>query len=134
MIMPNLLRTVLHTPFEDALARTTLALKSEGFGVLTDIDVQETLRQKVGAELLRYRILGACNPPFAYRALQLNPDAGLMMPCNVVVHEGEHGEVVVSAVDPSAAAAGFGDPALEALAVSVREKLARAFALLNAAA
>lgn len=129
--MASSLRTVLHTSFEDALARTTEALKAQGFGVLTEIDVQSTLKQKLGADMSRYHILGACNPPFAHRALQLNPDAGLMMPCNVVVHEGAAGDVVISAVDPSASAAGFADPELHALAASVRDKLAQVIAALH---
>jgi uncharacterized protein (DUF302 family) len=122
------LSTVLQTSFEGALASVTEALKGEGFGVLTQIDVQETLRQKLGAEMARYRILGACNPPFAHQALQINPEAGLMMPCNVAVYESASGQVVVSAVDPAAAASVFGDPRLVQLAVAVREKLARVIA------
>lgn len=124
--MAEHLSTVLHTTFDAALARTVEALKGEGFGVLTEVDVQSTLQQKLGVEMHRYRILGACNPPFAHQALQLNPDAGLMMPCNVAVYESEPGSVVVSAVDPSATAAALGDERLKSLAAAVREKLARA--------
>lgn len=129
--MASSLRAVLHTSFDDALSRTTEALKAEGFGVLTQIDVQSTLKQKLGVDVARYQILGACNPPFAHRALQINPDAGLMMPCNVVVHDGEAGAVVVSAVDPSLSAAGFGNFELTDLAASVREKLVRVIAALS---
>jgi len=129
--MKPTLRTVLRSDFDAALAKVTEALKAEGFGVLTEVDVQRTLKEKIGAELSRYRILGACNPPFAHQAIQLNPDAGLMMPCNVVVYEGKAGEVVVSAVDPSATALAFGDAKLEALAASVREKLSRVISTLG---
>lgn len=129
--MKPTLRTVLRSDFDAALAKVTEALKAEGFGVLTEVDVQRTLKEKIGADLSRYRILGACNPPFAHQAIQLNPDAGLMMPCNVVVYEGKAGEVVVSAVDPSATALAFGDAKLEALAASVREKLSRVISALG---
>lgn len=124
------LRAVLHTQFDEAVSKVTAALKSEGFGVLTEIDVQSTLKQKLGAEMRKYRILGACNPPFAHQALQLQPDAGLMMPCNVAVYEGPEGEVVVAAVDPTLAAASFTRPELSTLAQAVREKLARVIAQL----
>lgn len=129
--MAQHLSTVLHTSFDAALAQTVEALKSEGFGVLSEIDVQGTLKQKLGVEMGRYRILGACNPPFAHQALQLNPDAGLMMPCNVVVYEREPGRVVVSAVDPAATSAALGDERLKPLAASVRDKLARAVSRLG---
>ena len=124
------LSTVLHSSFDEALAQTTEALKSEGFGVLTEIDVQSTLKQKLNAEMRRYRILGACNPPFAHQALQLNPEAGLMMPCNVAVYENTAGDIVVSAVDPQTTSSAFGDPKLEQLGAEVREKLARVIAKL----
>lgn len=125
------LSTVLHTSFEHAVVQTTEALKSEGFGVLSEIDVQATLKQKLNADIPRYRILGACNPPFAHQALKLNPDAGLMMPCNVAVYENGAGGIVVSAVDPETTSRAFGDPKLEQLGVQVREKLARAIAKLG---
>lgn len=128
--MTTHLSTVVNTTFDAALAATVEALKSEGFGVLTEIDVQSTLHQKLGVEMRPYRILGACNPPFAHQALQLNPDAGLMMPCNVAVYQAEPGRVVVSAVDPSATSAALGDDRLKSLAASVRQKLARAISRL----
>lgn len=124
------LNTALNTPFEDALARTKHALTREGFGVLTEIDVQSTLRQKVGAELARYQILGACAPAFAQRALAHDLRAGLMMPCNVVVYEAG-GQVSVAAVDPTAAPNVQGDAALAALARELRDKLARVIAALG---
>ncbi len=125
------LRKTFSAPFAEVLARVPPALKAEGFGILTEIDVQETLRQKLGAELRPYRILGACNPPFAHQALQVDAAAGLMMPCNVVVFEGDDGQVTVAAVDPVASAQGTGNAALAGLAAEVRAKLERALASLG---
>jgi uncharacterized protein (DUF302 family) len=88
--------------FDQALARVPDALKAEGFGILTQIDVQATLKEKIGADFRRYRILGACNPKLAYRALSMELDVGVMMPCNVVVYEGDDGMAVVTAIDPMA--------------------------------
>lgn len=91
--------TTLNIPYEDALPKITEALKAEGFGVLTEIDVQATLRQKLNADFRRYKILGACNPSLAHRALSANLDVGLLLPCNVTVYEDGNG-TVVTAVDP----------------------------------
>jgi uncharacterized protein (DUF302 family) len=125
------IRKSLHATFDQALARVPEALQAEGFGVLTQIDVQGTLRQKLGVEIRRYQILGACNPPFAHQALQRDLDAGLLMPCNVVVYEEEEpGRVAVVAVDPTKTAAASGNPDLVELAGAVKEKLARALARL----
>ena len=109
--------------FDEAIAAIPLALKSQGFGILTEIDVQSTLKAKLGADFRRYRILGACNPPFALQALEADIDAGLMLPCNVIVYEGDDGGVVIMAVDPNATVASTGNPSLVALAGTVREKL-----------
>lgn len=124
------IRKSLRTDFDDAIVRVTEALKAEGFGVLTEIDVRHTLQQKLGVELRRYKILGACNPPFAHQALEIDLDAGLMMPCNVVVYEDDGGATVV-AVDPSTSAQATGNAALVELARTVKEKLERALARLT---
>ena len=95
------IRTRLSLAYEQAVQKTTEALKAEGFGVLTEVDVKATLKQKLNADFRRYVILGACNPPLAYRALSANLDVGLLLPCNVTVYE-EDGGAVVTAVDPMA--------------------------------
>ncbi len=121
-------RTALSYP--DALAKVEEALKSEGFGVLTRIDVRETLKQKLGVDFRRYQILGACNPPLAHRALSAELEVGVMLPCNVVVYEGDDGKAVVTAVDPMATIAA-GHPRLREIAAEVREKLSRALGKLG---
>jgi uncharacterized protein (DUF302 family) len=116
---------------DEAQRRVTEALSKEGFGVLTEIDVRATLEQKLGVDFRRYKILGACNPPFAHRALEIDLLAGLLLPCNVVVYEGDDGRAVVVAVDPTQTVAATGNPALADLAATVKEKLARALARLE---
>ena len=111
--------------FDEALARVPEALKAEGFGVLTEIDVQATLKKKLGVDFRRYRILGACNPPFAHQALQQSLDVGMLLPCNVIVYETDDGKTVVSAVDPMQTMASQGDPSLRPLAEQVQQKLRR---------
>jgi uncharacterized protein (DUF302 family) len=116
--------------FDEAVARTILALKDEGFGVLTDIDVAATMKAKVGADLRPYRILGACNPTLALEALKLEDKVGTMLPCNVVVQEVAPGTVEVAAIDPVASMAAIDNPALKEKAEAVRAKLERVIAAL----
>jgi len=118
--------------FDEVLARVPEALKAEGFGVLTRIDVQATLKEKLGVDFRRYQILGACNPKFAYQALSAIEAVGVLLPCNVVVFERDGGQVVVTAVDPMQTLAAA-EPALAGVAALVREKLARALDAVAAA-
>jgi uncharacterized protein (DUF302 family) len=113
--------------FDQALPRVIEALKSEGFGILTQIDVQATLKEKIGADFRRYRILGACNPKLAYRALTTELEVGVMMPCNVIVYEGDDGKAVVTAIDPVATIAST-HPGLNVIAGEVKFGLQRALA------
>jgi uncharacterized protein (DUF302 family) len=119
---------VLDIPFDEAVARVTDELKKEGFGVLTEIDVQKTLKQKLDADFRRYRILGACNPPFAYQALKAEPMIGLMLPCNVIVHEPEEGKAEVAAIDPVASMRAVENEGLRAIGEQVRAKLQQVIA------
>jgi uncharacterized protein (DUF302 family) len=109
--------------FGDAIARVTEELKKEGFGVLTEIDVRATLKKKLDTDFRNYRILGACNPPFAYQALQAEPHIGLMLPCNVVVQEIENGKTLVSAIDPVASMQAVENDSLGEVAGQVKAKL-----------
>lgn len=108
--------------FDEAIARVTEELKKEGFGILTEIDVKETLKKKLNADFRRYKILGACNPPFAYQALQAEEYIGAMLPCNVIVQEKGSG-VEVAAVDPVASMAGVKNDKLASIAEQVRQRL-----------
>lgn len=112
--------------FTAALEKTTQALQKEGFGVLTDIDVAATLKKKLNQDIPPYRILGACNPPLAHRALQADPSIGLLLPCNVVVREDAAGRVHVEFLDPNVLALLAEHPAVAELANEVRQKLVRA--------
>jgi uncharacterized protein (DUF302 family) len=116
----------LKVGFEEAIAKVGEALKKEGFGILTEIDMQKTLAQKLGVNIPRYRILGACHPTLAHRALSADPGAGVMLPCNVVVQETVLGKVVIYAADPMQTAAAQAGPELAEVARAVREKLMRA--------
>jgi uncharacterized protein (DUF302 family) len=109
--------------FEDAIAKTTEELKKEGFGVLSEIDVKTTLKNKIDVDIPKYVILGACNPKFAHRALQAEEHIGSMLPCNVVVRENEQGQTEVFAVDPIASMSAVGNPELGAIAHEVQQKL-----------
>ena len=110
-------------PFDDAIARVMESLKNESFGILTEIDVQSTLKKKLNVDFKRYKILGACNPAFAYEALKLEDKIGTMLPCNIIVQEQANGGVEVSAVDPMASMGAVGNPALAVIAEQVQAKL-----------
>jgi uncharacterized protein (DUF302 family) len=109
--------------FEDVLERVTAYLKNEGFGILTEIDVKETLKKKLDVNFRKYKILGACNPPFAYKALQAEDKIGIILPCNVIVQEISEDEIEVAAVDPVASMEAIHNPNLEGIALQVQEKL-----------
>ncbi|PBB64813.1 hypothetical protein CK228_31290 [Mesorhizobium sp. WSM4312] len=121
---------VLPTAFDEAVARTKAALKAEGFGVLTEINVQETLKTKIGVEFPKYIILGACNPALAHEALLLENKVGTMLPCNVVVRDSGNGQTEVAAIDPVASMQAIDNPALKQAAQVVRSKLERVVAQL----
>jgi uncharacterized protein (DUF302 family) len=110
-------------PFEDVENRVRIALKEEGFGVLTEIDVRETLKKKLDVDFRKYKILGACNPPFAYKALQVEDKIGTMLPCNVIVQEVGTDEVEVAAIDPIASMQAVKNAALQPVADEVQRKL-----------
>lgn len=109
--------------FDEAVSRVTEELKKEGFGILTEIDVQSTLKKKINVDFRRYVILGACNPPFAYEAFQAEDKIGLMLPCNIIVQELEKGGVEVAAVNPIASMAAVKNEKLEGVALTVERKL-----------
>jgi uncharacterized protein (DUF302 family) len=119
------IKRTLGQGFDQVLAKVPEALKNEGFGVLTEIDVKATLKQKLGVDFRRYRILGACNPPLAHEALRHSLDVGLLLPCNVIVYETDEGRTVVSAVDPMQTMAAQGDETIQPLAELVQKKLKR---------
>jgi len=125
------IRVTLKTSFEQAIQKTIDALKTEGFGVLTQIDVKTTLKDKINVDFRRYVILGACNPTLAHRALSANPDVGLLLPCNVTVQEAGN-EIIVTAVDPIQMLGVLQeDPAVKAVAVEAKTKLERVISSLK---
>ena len=114
---------LVSTNFDDTIIKVTEELKNEGFGVLTEIDVKETLKKKLDVNFRKYRILGACNPPLAYKALSTEENIGVMLPCNVIVQELDNGRVRVSAINPMEAMKAVENPNLEEVANTVSEKL-----------
>jgi uncharacterized protein (DUF302 family) len=126
--MSYYLAKILPIAFDEAVTRTIDALKKEDFGVITEIDVKETLKKKIGVDFPSYRILGACNPKLAYEALQLENKVGMMLPCNVVVRDAGNGRTEVAAIDPVASMQAIENPELKRAAEKVREKLERVVA------
>ena len=120
----------LEVPYEEAVERVTAALKEEGFGVLTEIDVKATLKQKIDVDFRKYIILGACNPPLAYKALSTERNVGLLLPCNVIVYE-EDGGSVVGILDPISMMDVTGNPDLDPVAQEAQERLQRVAAALK---
>lgn len=125
----NDLKKTLAMSYDQAMARVPEALKAEGFGVLTTIDVKDTLKKKIDVEFRRYTILGACNPPLAHEALTTSLEVGTLLPCNVIVYE-EGSGAVVQAVDPLLSVGGLADPRFKPVAQHVHDKLARVIASL----
>ena len=111
--------------YDKAIEKVTEELKKEGFGVLTEIDVKETLKKKLDVDFRKYKILGACNPPFAYQALQSEEQIGLMLPCNVIVYESDQGQTMVAAIDPVASMQAVQNPKLGKIASEIQSKLKR---------
>jgi uncharacterized protein (DUF302 family) len=121
----------LASSFEKAIADVTEALQKEGFGILTEIDVTATLKKKLNVDFPKYTILGACNPPFAYKALQAEPKIGTMLPCNVIVQELADGTIDVAAVDPLASMQSIRNPQLQGVAEEIQLKLKKVIAQLQ---
>ncbi len=117
--------------FDKAIEKVTAALKEEGFGVLTEIDVKETLKKKIDVDFKKYKILGACNPEFAHKALKSEDKIGVFLPCNVIVEENDNGEIEVSAVDPIASMQAAKNDGLEEIATEVQQKLKKIINSLN---
>ena len=118
-------KTLKGISFDSAIEKLTEKLKEEGFGVLTDIDVRETLKKKLNVDFKKYRILGACNPPFAHKALLAEDKIGVFLPCNIIVEEGRDGEIEVAAVDPVASMMAVHNAALSDIAEEIQVRLHR---------
>jgi uncharacterized protein (DUF302 family) len=119
------MKVYLDTDYETALEQVTAALKSEGFGVLTEIDVKATLKKKIDVDFRKYKILGACNPPLAHKALSAVPEAGLLLPCNVTVSEEENGKILINLVNPTMMLNFIDNPALTEVAQDATARLNR---------
>ena len=124
-------KTLKNTEFNKAIEKTTAALKSEGFGVLTEIDIKETLKKKIDVDFKNYKILGACSPNHAYQALKAEDKIGLMLPCNVIVEQHDNGDIEVSAVDPIASMQAVNNKSLGSVAKDVQQKLKAVIDKLN---
>lgn len=116
-------KSLINVTFDEAVQKVTESLKEEGFGILTEIDIKATLKKKLDVDFYNYKILGACNPPFAYQALLAEDKIGTMLPCNVIVQEKEAGHVVVSAVNPSASMQAIENKDLQTIANEISVKL-----------
>lgn len=123
--------TELKLDFSDAVTQAIACLKDQGFGILTEIDVKETLKRKLGVDFKRYRILGACNPPLAYKVLSKEEEIGLLLPCNVIIYETSEGKTRVTAIDPVVAMSIVGNDAIRPIAEEVRQKLLSAISFLE---
>ena len=123
--MPYYYSKIISGKFDDVVAKVTDELKKEGFGVLTQIDVSQTLKNKLNVDFRPYKILGACNPPFAYKALQTEGKIGVMLPCNVIVQDRGNGAVDIAAIEPVTSMQAVKNPALEQIAAEIQEKLHR---------
>lgn len=123
--------TTIKDSFGSVIEKVTDALKDEGFGVLTDIDIKSTLKKKMDVDFRQYRILGACNPPYAYKALQAEDKVGTMLPCNVIVQELDNGLIEVAAVNPLASMQAIDNPNLEQIAREITEKLKNIISKIN---
>jgi uncharacterized protein (DUF302 family) len=122
---------IMKSGFDESVAKITEALKTEGFGIITEIDMQAKLKEKLGVDYKKYKILGACNPAFAYKALQVEEKIGTMLPCNIVVIDKEDGTTEVAAVHPLASMMAVQNPSLEPLASEITEKLKKVIHMLN---
>tara|TARA_B100001121_G_C18291293_1_gene435466 strand:+ start:115 stop:504 length:390 start_codon:yes stop_codon:yes gene_type:complete len=123
--MTYYISTTLNRPFDESIDAVTEALKTEGFGVLTDIDVKATMKKKLDIDYYNYRILGACNPPYAHKALEAENKIGTMLPCNVIVQEREPGHVEIAAVDPVSSMEAVNNDKLRPIADEIRQRLER---------
>jgi uncharacterized protein (DUF302 family) len=129
--MTYTITTTIDAPLDDVVTAVTTALQDEGFGILCDINVKTTLKEKLDVDVDQYRILGACNPPLAHKGLVEEPDLGALLPCNVIVYETDGGDVVVSAVDPQQLVGITENPDLDEIAVDVHERFERVIATVS---